>query len=497
MKFSRAQRLCLAVAGVSLATTTFATTTATPAGAYSSYLTRAPYLTDRTTSTVKVNFATTASIVKVRLKYGLSSGGSCSTTKATTGTTSRQGYTITYPTSSGTATSNVYQWKPQLSSLSSGTYCYRIEGATSTTSTTYTDLLGSTVASPTFTMAPADRFAVIGDWGQTGGTAPSYLNSGQANVISQVAGSGSDFAVSTGDIGYPGGTQSNYGDLQHTGQGVSGVFGPRYWPVAGRTLPMYPVPGNHGFTTTFANLWPSTSVAAASGGRASMSTHTVNGVSMSAPDYWYAFNANGWRIYILTAAWSDSTVSNRYATDYEQHWAPGAAERTWLTNDLAANPAMPKIAVMHYPMYSAVGGSADDVQDSYLTAPPDGSQSVEALLAGNNVKLLLNGHSHIYERNRPHLGMVSIVSGGGGATPSPVDTTVGGRCSQTYPDTGGAVVAVARGFSSSGGSACNGAAKPTSAAQVYHYVRVTLGSGTATVEAIDSTGAVFDTATVG
>jgi hypothetical protein len=77
-----------------------------------------------------------------------------------------------------------------------------------------------------------------------------------------------------------------------------------------------------------------------------------------------------------------------------------------------------------------------------------------------------------------------------------VDATVGGRCAQTYPDTGVAVVAVARGWSSSGGSACNGAAKPTSAAQVYHYLRVTLGTGTAKVEAIDSTGAIFDMTTV-
>jgi hypothetical protein len=127
-------------------------------------------------------------------------------------------------------------------------------------------------------MAPPDRFAVIGDWGQTGSTAPSYLNSAQANVISRVAGGGSDFAVSTGDIGYPSGTQSTYGDLQHTGRDVSAVFGPRYWPVAGKKLPLYPAPGNHGFTDTFSNLWPSTSVAAASRGRASTSTHTVNGV---------------------------------------------------------------------------------------------------------------------------------------------------------------------------------------------------------------------------
>lgn len=241
-------------------------------------------------------------------------------------------------------------------------------------------------------------------------------------------------------------------------------------------------------------MWPSTAIAAASHGKASTGTHTVNGASVSVPDYWYAFNTHGWRVYILTAAWSDSALSNPYAVDYQQHWRPGAAERTWLTNDLTANSATPKIVVMHYPLYSAV--RTGDVQDTYLTAPPDGSQSVENLLASHNVKLVLNGHSHIYQRNRPHHGLVSIVSGGGGAGLNPVDTSPGGRCLQVYSDTGGPVVAVARGWSSSGGSACNGAAKPTSAAQVYHYVRVSLGAGTAKVEAIDSNGAVFDSITV-
>ena len=56
--------------------------------------------------------------------------------------------------------------------------------------------------------------------------------------------------------------------------------------------------------------------------------------------------------------------------------------------------------------------------------------------------------------------MVLIVIGGGGAGLHPVDASPGGKCSQVYSDTGEPVVAVARGWSSSGGSACNGAAKP-------------------------------------
>jgi hypothetical protein len=470
-------------------------TTASPAQAYSSYLTRAPYLTDLTSSSVRVNFGTTIAIVKTRLKYGRSSGGSCTANSATANSTGKQGYTINYPTGSGSATATGNQWKSQLSGLVAGTYCYRMEGTTSSSSTTFVDLMGSSTASPTFSVGGATSFAVIGDWGQSGSTAPGYLNAGQANVISQLSRSGSKFAVSTGDIGYPAGTQTTYGDLLHTGPSVSAIFGPRYWPVAGKSLPMYPVPGNHGFSSTFTSLWPSSSVAATSGGKAANGTYSVNGAAMIAPDYWYAFNVAGWRIYVLTAAWSDivTSGSNPYAEDYKRHWAPGAPERTWLAEDLAANVGKLKITVMHYPLYSAV--RTGDSQDTYLTAPPDGSQSVEKLLASHNVKLVLNGHSHIYQRNNVHNGLVSIVSGGGGAALSPVDASPGGLCSQRYADTAAPVVAVARGWSSVG-SACNGAAKPTSSGQVFHYLQVSLTTTSATVRAIDSNGSTFDTVTL-
>lgn len=222
---------------------------------------------------------------------------------------------------------------------------------------------------------------------------------------------------------------------------------------------------------------------------------------MIAPDYWFAHNINGWRVYNLTTAWLESfSQLSAYAEDYKQHWAPGAAERTWLQADLAKYPTTPKIAVFHYPLYSAVHYPGA-IQDGQLTRPTDGSQSVEDLLASNKVKLVLNGHSHIYERNNPHNGLVSIISGGGGGNLGPVDsstTSSTSECAQTYPDTGRRVVALALGWSSTGGSSCN-TAKPTSAAQVYHFLRVTVTSGnkpTATVEAINSLGGIIDSTTV-
>ncbi len=110
----------------------------------------------------------------------------------------------------------------------------------------------------------------VGDWGDTtnSGVNNGSLNVNQAGVAAQIAASGARFALSTGDIGYPGGTQTNYGDLNQTGVNISAVFGPstgrcrsdradvrREWhPRPQRELPdglavsagHYPRPQHHG-----------------------------------------------------------------------------------------------------------------------------------------------------------------------------------------------------------------------------------------------------------
>ena len=68
--------------------------------------------------------------------------------------------------------------------------------------------------------------------------------------------SGAQFAISTGDIGYPNGSQTNYGDLNQTGANVSAVFGPQYWAVPGQSIPLHGVTGNHGQNSNFLNVWP-------------------------------------------------------------------------------------------------------------------------------------------------------------------------------------------------------------------------------------------------
>jgi hypothetical protein len=114
--------------------------------------------------------------------------------------------------------------------------------------------------------------------------------------------------------------------------------------------------------------------------------------------------------------------------------------------------------------------------DSYL----DGASALEELLATNGVHIVFNGHSHVYERNIPQIPdtpMVSYISGNGGAEVEPIT-----RCS--------AFDAYALGS----GSSCN-APVPTSDAQVYGFLQVTVDGTRVTVNPINEQGASFDVQT--
>ena len=84
----------------------------------------------------------------------------------------------------------------------------------------------------------------------TGARSLAAGNPDQANVISQIAASGSRFAVTTGDNAYETGSQKDYGDLYQIGDNTSAVFGPNFWKVAGASLPLFPAIGNHDYNNS-------------------------------------------------------------------------------------------------------------------------------------------------------------------------------------------------------------------------------------------------------
>jgi Ca2+-binding RTX toxin-like protein len=379
-------------------------------------LTRYPYLTDSVQSSVTVNWATirpltpegapaaTTSIVE----YG--PAPSCS------------GKTKTASPRTLITVNNVpqYQWKAAIAVSPDTAYCYRVK-------LNGEDLLGTDL-SPTFTSqvrkgsSSAFSFAVFGDWGET--AADGSANVHQAHVLQQMAASDARFAVMTGDTAYPGGSQTNYGDLRQTGPDVSSIFAPWSWAVPGRSLPVFNVTGNHGFANGKNQIdnWPQDNATSSSGGKYAMEAYAaVNGATGGTyPSFWYAFDAGPARFYALTASWSDTNPGNGgvYATDAAAHWTPSSAEYKWLANDLAAHPRALKFAFWHYPLYADTYGAGSD---PYLQGPP-GSPTLEGLLNAYGVNIAFNGHAHGYERNGADAGgMLSYVFGNGGADLGPIN----------------------------------------------------------------------------
>ena len=438
---------------------------------YNTHLTRAPYLTDLVGLHVIVNFATDQSGTTASVTYGPFDGTTCTLPSVQSATRS----TVKVGTVSE------YQWKASLTLPSAGRYCYRVMlGGT--------DLLGAG-DSPNFsTQATAGSsqpfsFAVFGDWGLVDANGN---NPDQQNMLGTLAGSGVRFAVTTGDNGYPSGSQTNYGDLKQVGAAMGAIFGARFWPVPGASVPLFTASGNHGLSgTAHADLtnWPQDVAVASSGGRYANDLYCcVNGTT--ATNYassWYAFDAGPARFYVLTSAWGDTNpgTASVYANDYAAHFTPGTPEYQWLLADLQSHPSGLKFAFSHYPFYS---DDKSQGSDTFIQGP----SSLEGLLASYGVNIAFNGHSHVYERNFPSAPgyPVTYISGGGGGTLEPI-----GPCH--------AFDAFGLGWSPTKlkGTSCGAATPATSATQVFHFIKVTVAGTTVTVAPTDELGRTFDVQT--
>src|SRR5215207_3781777 len=445
-------------------------TSSSTLNSYSSILRRYPYLTDVVGSYATVNWATDRSETSGLVRFGKVGSEACTAHSV-------------IPTKTPISVNGVlqYQWKAQLT-LEPGTqYCYRVYLGSSPVNEI--DLLGSDSAPSFWTQVPMGAnqsfsFAVFGDWGYVDATG---TNPYQASLMSLIASSGARFAVTTGDNGYPDGNQKNFGDLVQTGDSVSAVFGPSFWKVPGASLPLFPILGNHGFSSPDTNhpqlvTWPQDRAVSTSGGRFTKETYCcLNGTNAASyPSAWYAFDAGPARFYLLETAWDEVNIgtAGEYQMDYDYHWAPGTPQYEWLKADLAAHPSVLKFAFFHYPLLS---DNPIEATDTYLL----GSTGLEGLLKQNGVDIAFTGHAHIYERNLPSAnGVPNYITGGGGATLGTL-----GTCT--------ALDAYAIKFTTTG-KACGAAPIPTSAGQVYHFLKVTVNGSSVMVTPINSLGQSFD-----
>ncbi|GHF44530.1 purple acid phosphatase family protein [Streptomyces griseosporeus] len=443
-------------------------------------LTRAPYLSDPTTASMQVSWATTTQS-RGFVRYG--PPGDCA---ARTATSASLGSPITVGTAREYATSVT------LTGLSPDTrYCYRVYTAAGT------DLLG-TLPTPSFTTpepaaaAGPFTFAVLGDTGETtdSGVNDGSVNVHQANVLDGIARSGARFVVQTGDNTHPGTSQIQYGDLAQTGPDVSAWFGPSYWAQPGMRVPLVGIVGNHSMTATYLAVWRQQSLAAASGGVWAMVDYPsyLGSAAVSYPTTYYAFTTGGIRFYLLDTAWGNSNTGSAtggscgahcaiYEQDAHAHWQDASAEHAWLRADLAAHPGVPKFAFFHFPLRS---DSASEPGDTFLAG-------LEQTLLEGGVDLVFNGHSHVYQRNSAGDGrIVSYVTGGGGATVHSVGEN-GCSAADAY--------AVGWSYARDRGSACGSAPVPMDDAQVYHFLKVSVDGTAVTVAPTDSLGRTFDVQT--
>ena len=156
-------------------------------------------------------------------------------------------------------------------------------------------------------------FAVFGDWGLVD---DNGNNQDQENLLGTLAGSGVRFAVTTGDNGYPSGSQANYGDLQQVGAAMGAIFGARFWPVRRLGAALHRRQATDGLSAPARRP----DELASGPGRLELPPGApcerlyccVNGTT--ATNYassWYAFDAGPARFYVLTSAWGGTRTRER------------------------------------------------------------------------------------------------------------------------------------------------------------------------------------------
>ena len=295
--------------------------------------------------------------------------------------------------------------------------------------------------------------------------------------------------------------------------------------------------GDHNQNNTTLKIWPTPTTTANSGGAYDYASFdgSIDGISGSAPDTWYAFSTGNVRVYVIDGAWAEgstgrlgtttgslcgaagtsaATNCQPYQADADEHWQPSSAEYKWLAADLAAHPGGIKFAVFQFPMRSDVAAQPSDLYTQNSSANPNASTSLEALLSTNGVDMTFSGHAHAYQRFIPRQRgqITSYDVGTGGGVLEPVDPNGGANCqalqqtNSVYaigwsPTTNTGTYCGATGFGGGGfghggfGGGGGAGSTPTSESQVYSFLEVSVSGTSVTVTPVNAAGQSFDVQT--
>lgn len=115
---------------------------------------------------------------------------------------------------------------------------------------------------------------------------------------------------------------------------------------------------------------------------------------------YYSYDYKGWHFIVL------DSIGIEYYKIFTSHF--DGAQLNWLEADLAAvAPGTPIVVVSHVPIASMLGSFSSESNSAPIAA---NSYAVHALLAKYNVKLVLQGHLHLWEKTQYH-GTEYLISG--------------------------------------------------------------------------------------
>lgn len=237
--------------------------------------------------------------------------------------------------------------------------------------------------SPIDTQSPI-RFWVTGDQGQAGAIQsgvrdamlswthknPLQNNVTSGNTLSGSAESNLDFWITTGDNAYRSGTNQQF---------QNNFFAP-YTSILKNT-PVWPTYGNHDARRwAFFNIF-------------SLPTKAEAGGIASATEKYYSFDYGDLHVVMLDSESSRIQKNSKMLR--------------WLQKDLAATKQKWLVAVFHHPPYSKGSHNSDNLADSQGRMQ-NVRKYILPLLERAGVDVVLNGHSHMYERSwfmNCHYGM--------------------------------------------------------------------------------------------
>lgn len=339
------------------------------------------------------------------------------------------------------------------------TYFYSIGSTTDT-------LLGDVTT--TFTTPPASgtasntRIWILGDAG-TGSSEQTQVR----DAFYSWAGSNlPKLVLQLGDNAYDSGLDSEYQSM------VFDIYGSLM-----RQVPFWSCLGNHETdqATEFVNGYPYFSIY-------TLPTAAECGGVASGTEHYYSFDYGN--IHFISL---DSMTASR---------SPTGAMATWLASDLAANTATWTIAFFHHPPYTK--GSHDSDSETELI---EMRENLLPILEQGGVDLVVNGHSHCYERSYlldGHYGTSETLTPGMKLNPG--DGRPGGNGAYIKPLTGprdhfGAVYAVSGSSGQTSGGSLDHPAHFISLSELGSLVLEVNGSSL-NASFLRETGTIQDTFTI-